>query len=153
MRDLIGIIIIGEHAKGRRIDAGELLEVECEVWIPAARGDVIDEGNAERLRARAVVCGANLPTTEAAERILHQRGVLCMPDFIANAGGVICAAMEYRGATAAQAFQVIEEKIRANVEAVLNEAKSRQVLPRQAAMSLAGARVTAAMSYRRFGLL
>ena len=143
---------VGEHAKGRRIDAGELLEVECEVWIPAARGDVIDEGNAERLRARAVVCGANLPTTEAAERILHQRGVLCVPDFIANAGGVICAAMEYHGATRTAAFQAIEERIRANVEQVLGEAQRAGVPPRRAALDLAVGRVRRAMALRRFSL-
>ena len=56
-----------------------------------------------------------------------------MPDFIANAGGVICAAMEYRGATECQAFQAIEEKIRANVEAVLSAAAAARVPPRQAA--------------------
>jgi glutamate dehydrogenase (NAD(P)+) len=76
-----------------------------------------------------------------------------VPDFIANAGGVICAAMEYRGATEAQAFQAIEEKVRANVEAVLSEAAATRVLPRQAAMRLARARIEEAMSYRRFTVI
>jgi len=76
-----------------------------------------------------------------------------IPDFIANAGGVICAAMEYRGATKSQAFEVIAEKIRANTEAVLNESKARQVLPRQAAVDLAEGRVKEAMGFRRFNVM
>ena len=79
--------------------------------------------------------------------------MLVIPDFIANAGGVICAAMEYRGATESQAFQVIAEKIRANTEAVLKDARDKQVLPRQAAIDLAGAWVKEAMSFRRFNLM
>jgi len=61
--------------------------------------------------------------------------------------------MEYRGATESQAFEAIEEKIRANVEAVLNDAAAERVPPRQAAMRLARARVEEAMSYRRFRLM
>ncbi len=143
---------VGEHGKGQRIDADGLVAVECEVWIPAARGDVIHEGNAERLRTRAVICGANLPTTSAAERILHQRGIVCVPDFIANAGGVICAAMEYHGATRTAAFQAIEERIRRNVDQVLEEAQRSSAPPRHAALELAVAHVRRAMSLRRFSL-
>ena len=143
---------VGEHPKGRRIDAAALVEVECEVWIPAARPDVLQEENAGRLRARAVVCGANLPTTEAAERVLHQRGVVCVPDFIANAGGVICAAMEYHGATRTAAFQAIEERVRDNVEQVLGDAQRAGVPPRRAALDLALGRVRRAMSLRRWSI-
>ena len=67
---------------------------------------------------RAVVLGAHIPAPPASERVLHQRGVLQVPDFIANAGGVICAALEYHGATQAAAFQAIEERIRANTDQV-----------------------------------
>lgn len=114
---------------------------------------MIREDNVARLTTKLVLQGANIPFTPGAERALHERGVLVIPDFIANAGGVICAAMEYRGATESQAFQAIAEKIRANTEAVLSEAKARQVLPRQAAVDLAGSRVREAMRYRRFNLM
>lgn len=97
--------------------------------------------------------GANIPCTPGAERYLHDRGVLVVPDFIANAGGVICAAMEYRGATQSQAFQVIEERIRDNTRAVLERAKETQAPPREAAVALAESRVRDAMTYRRFGMM
>jgi glutamate dehydrogenase (NAD(P)+) len=72
---------------------------------------------------------------------------------IANAGGVICAAVEYRGATRAAAFAAIEERIRANTEQVLADARARGVAPRRAADDLAVARVSQAMSLRRFSIL
>jgi glutamate dehydrogenase (NAD(P)+) len=143
---------VAEHGKGRRIDGEALVEIECELWIPAARPDVLREDNAPRLRARAVVSGANIPATAAAERILHERGVLVVPDFIANAGGVICAAMEYHGATQGAAFQAIEERIRANAEAVLADARRRGVPTRTAAVDLAVGRVRRAMAWRRWSI-
>jgi glutamate dehydrogenase (NAD(P)+) len=99
-----------------------------------------------------VVSGANIPATAAAERILHERGVLVVPDFIANAGGVICAAMEYHGATQGAAFQAIEERIRANAEAVLADARRRGVPTRTAAVDLAVGRVRRAMAWRRWSI-
>jgi glutamate dehydrogenase (NAD(P)+) len=142
-----------DYPDGDKLDRDAVIDVDCDIWIPAARPDVIREDNVARLRTKLVLQGANIPFTPGAERILHERGVLVVPDFIANAGGVICAAMEYRGATESQAFEVIAEKIRANTEAVLNESKSRQVLPRQAAVDFAEGRVRMAMRYRRFNLM
>jgi glutamate dehydrogenase (NAD(P)+) len=69
-------------------------------------------------------------------------------DFIANAGGVICASVEYHGGTQSHALQTIEEKIRANTEVVLANAKKSGSLPRQAAVALAETRVKKAMAYR-----
>jgi glutamate dehydrogenase (NAD(P)+) len=97
--------------------------------------------------------GANIPCTEGAEKALAARGMLVVPDFIANAGGVICAAMEYHGATRAQAFDAIAEKIRANTAAVLREASAAKRLPREAAVELATREVRKAMARRRFGAL
>ena len=142
-----------DYPGGARLESEAIIGIECDVWIPAARPDVVREENVDRLRTRLVLQGANIPFTAGAERRLHARGVLVVPDFIANAGGVICAAMEYRGATQAQAFAVIEEKLRANTEAVLDAAARAKVPPREAAERLASARVVEAMGYRRFGLM
>ena len=125
-----------DYPGGEKLDRDAVIDVECDIWIPAARPDVIREDNVARLRTKLVLQGANIPFTPGAEKILHERGVLVIPDFIANAGGVICAAMEYRGATESQAFQVIEEKIRANTEAVLKRREG------QAGAAAAGGRLT-----------
>ncbi len=95
---------VGEFPGGRAAPGEAILEVECEIWIPAARPDVIHEGNVDFLRAAIVVSGANIPITAAAEERLESRGVLLVPDFVANAGGVICAAVEYARGTEAQAL-------------------------------------------------
>jgi glutamate dehydrogenase (NAD(P)+) len=142
-----------DHAAGQKLPSDAVIDVECDIWIPAARPDVLREDNAHRLKARLVLQGANIPFTEAAESALHERGVLVIPDFIANAGGVICAAMEYQGATQTAAFSAIEERVRQNTEAVLAVVKAERLAPRRAAERLAAERVRQAMSYRRFSVL
>jgi glutamate dehydrogenase (NAD(P)+) len=140
------------YQDAKTMDRDAVIAVECDIWIPAARPDVVNADNVQRLNTRLVVEGANIPFTHEAEKYLADKGILCVPDFIANAGGVICAAMEYQGASQAAAFQTIEEKLRRNTEQVLQAVKRKQMLPRQAAMELATERVKKAMSFRRYSL-
>ncbi len=140
-----------DYQDAEKREAEAILDVDCDIWIPAARPDVVREDNAARLRARLVLQGANIPFTPGAEKALAARGVLVIPDFVANAGGVICAAMEYHGATQAAAFDVIAAKLRENTQAVLAGAKGG-VLPREAALRLAEARLRKAMALRRFSV-
>jgi len=141
-----------DYPDGERLPTDAVIGIDCDIWIPAARPDVIHADNVGQLRARLVIEGANIPITAEAERQLHERGVLCVPDFIANAGGVICAAMEYHGATEGAALQTIQEKLRRNTRLVLEDACRRGILPRQAAQELAEARVRKAMDLRRYSL-
>ena len=141
-----------DYHKGKKLDRDAVIDIECDIWIPAARPDVINEDNVQRLRARLVIEAANIPVTHGAEKYLHDKGVLCVPDFIANAGGVICAAMEYQGACQEAAFQSIMEKVRLNTEEVLDDARERGILPRDAAVELALQRVKKAMGFRRWSL-
>jgi glutamate dehydrogenase (NAD(P)+) len=140
-----------DHPQGEKLDRDAVIDLECEIWIPAARPDVIHDDNVHRLKTRLVIEGANIPITPGAEKILHQRGVLCLPDFIANAGGVICAAMEYHGASETAALATIAEKIRHNTQEVLEQAKRQGMLPRDAALQMAVTRVKRAMDTRRWG--
>lgn len=141
---------LGDHRSGRALAADEIIDVACDVWIPAARPDVITAANVARLRTRLVAQGANIPCTADAELALAARGILVLPDFIANAGGVICAATELQHGTQAQAFAAIEEKLRANTRSVLDEAKRTNAAPRAAATALAVSRVRRAMQARRW---
>lgn len=143
---------VSDYPEGERLDRDAVVGLPCDIWIPAARPDVVDEANVDRLQARLVVQGANIPFTEGAERILHERGVLVVPDFIANAGGVICAAMEWRGSTESAALEAIREKVRRNTQLVLADARDRRIPPRQAAVAMAEARVRKAMGFRRYSL-
>ena len=141
-----------DYSGGKKLSGDSLIDLECDIWIPAARPDVIREDNMERLQARLVVQGANIPVTAGAEKYLHEKGILCVPDFIANAGGVICAAMEYRGACEVTAMQAIQEKVRRNTEQVLKEVRTKKILPRQAAVDLALSRIKKAMSFKRWSV-
>lgn len=139
-----------DHLRGRKLDLDAVIDIPCDIWIPAARPDVIHADNVARLQTRLVAEGANIPCSVEAEQALAARGVLVLPDFIANAGGVICAAIEYRGGTETDALASIAEKIRSNTEAVLDEVQRTGALPRTAALSLATARVHRAMQTRRW---
>jgi glutamate dehydrogenase/leucine dehydrogenase len=138
------------HPRGEKRDGDAILDVDCDIWIPAARPDVIRGDNAGRLRARLIPQGANIPCTPEAEQALHDRGILVVPDFIANAGGVICASIEYRGGTRQAAFDYIDERIRMNTRLVLDESRRSKTLPRAAALALADERLRAATATRRW---
>ena len=142
-----------EQPLGAKLARDAVIAVDAEILVPAARPDVVRDDNAAEVRARLILQGANIPCTESAEKLLHQRGVMLVPDFIANAGGVICAALEYRGSTQAAVFETISERIRANTAEVRQAVPGKGILPRQAAVVLAGARVRAAMVYRRFSIM
>lgn len=143
---------VTDYPHGKKLPRDGVIDIECDIWLPAARPDVIHEGNVNRLNARLVVQGANIPLTHGAEKILHDKGVLCIPDFIANAGGVICAAMEYQGGSQSAAFAAIADKLRHNTDQLMQTMQQKEILPRQAAMDMALERIRKAMSYRRFSL-
>ena len=84
-----------EFDGGESMPAEDLIEVECDVLIPAALGGMIHQGNADRVQCRMVVEGANSPTTPAADEILKSKGVYMIPDVMANAGGVVCSYFEW----------------------------------------------------------
>jgi glutamate dehydrogenase/leucine dehydrogenase len=142
-------VSVAACGQGSPIPRDDLLGVDCDLLIPAARPDVLDAAAAELVRATVVLEGANIPATAEAELLLHKRGVLVVPDIIANAGGVICASVEYRGGTQAQALAHVQEQVAANTTQVLEDARELGILPREAAEDLARARVAEATSYRR----
>jgi len=141
---------ICEFDAGDNLPRDAIIGVDCDILVPAARPDVIRADNQASVKAKLIVPGANIGITEKAEKMLHERGVLCMPDFIANAGGVICAAVEYAGGTEAQVFDIIDEKIRGNTIEVLERTRRDKIPPREAAVQMARERVTSAMRYQRF---
>jgi glutamate dehydrogenase (NAD(P)+) len=96
-----------EHCEdAERIEKEALLELDVDVLVPCARHHSIRADNVGRIRARTISCGANVPVTREAEKVLAERGILCVPDFVANAGGVLGGTMEFAGIrpSAIQAF-------------------------------------------------
>ena len=86
---------VGDMEGVDRISPDELLETECELFIPAALGGMIHKQNAGRLRCKLMIEGANSPTTPAADEILADNGVHVIPDVMANAGGVVVSYFEW----------------------------------------------------------
>jgi glutamate dehydrogenase (NAD(P)+) len=140
---------VTSYGRGKAISNEDLFAVPCDVLIPAARPDCIREDNVEQIQAKLIIQGANIPATAAAEARLHERGILSVPDFIANAGGVICASVEYHGGSESSAFEQIASKISHNTREVLERVRGEGIEPRVAANDLARARVEAAMALRR----
>ena len=134
------------HGAGQRLEADALFAVDCDILIPAATPDVIRADNQADIRARLILEGANIPATAEAEAALAARGVLLVPDFIANAGGLIMAAMEYAKKNAAEAFVAISTKIKENTALTVDMSRQHGLLPRAAAERMARDRVKKAMA-------
>ncbi len=84
-----------KYPKAEPVSNHELLEIDCEVLLPAATENQITSQNAQRIKCRILAEGANGPTTSAADEILEQKGVFVIPDILANAGGVTCSYFEW----------------------------------------------------------
>jgi len=141
---------VTEFGSGKVLGRDAIVGVDCDIWIPAARPDVLTGENVGDLKARLVIQGANIPATVQAEKMMHERGVVIVPDFIANAGGVICASVEYHGGSEGAALDTVTDKVKRNTHAVLSKARADNVMPRTAAEDLARQRVRKAMALRRW---
>jgi glutamate dehydrogenase (NAD(P)+) len=86
---------IREYKDAELISNEELLELDCDVLIPAAISAQIHQDNADKVKAKLVVEGANGPTTPEADHIMSDKGILVVPDILANAGGVIVSYFEW----------------------------------------------------------
>jgi glutamate dehydrogenase (NAD(P)+) len=83
------------YGEAERVSNSELLELDCDVLLPAATENQITSTNAERLTCKVLAEGANGPTTAAADEILYQKGIFVIPDILANAGGVTVSYFEW----------------------------------------------------------
>lgn len=140
------------HIAGvKHLSTGEELTLPADVLIPAARQDVVDADTAGQLSASVVAEGANLPLTAEAQTVLAERGVTVVPDFIANAGGVVAAAYAMDARHTAfptepnQIRAAVSERLRANTLHVLEESMRDAVTTHVAARRLAEQRVRTAM--------
>ena len=106
-----------ELAGAEAIEPDELLDIECELFVPAALGGMIHRDNADRLRCRVIVEGANNPTTPTGDEILSDKGVLIVPDVLANAGGVVASYFEW--VQNLQHFRWDEREVNARLEKIM----------------------------------
>jgi glutamate dehydrogenase (NAD(P)+) len=140
---------------GSVLPADTALTVDADILIPAAREDTVNDVIAASTNVKLVVEGANLPTSPSSRRILHERGIAVVPDFIANPGGIVAAAHSMSARYSpivvepGDIITMISTKLRANTTAVLDESSSAGLTPHEAAYGLAQKRVLEAMQLRR----
>ncbi len=135
-----------DHAPGERRSREELFDVPCDVLVPGARPDVITRDSARSLPCAAVVPAANIPYAEGAVEVLHGRGVLALPDFVTNAGGVhLYEAPGCRDDPAA-CLEEVERLVGDTVTHVLDAAGADGGTPSDAALEVARAYLRAAGS-------
>jgi glutamate dehydrogenase (NAD(P)+) len=133
-------------------DKEGIFDVDSDIFIPAAIGDVITDKTASKLlkhNIKMVVEAANLPTLPDSGEYLHKNGVWIIPDFIANAGGVIGSFVEYQGRTEKEAFELIKYKIVKAVRNILTEAVMREENPRTLATEMSKQVIYRAMLLRK----
>ncbi|GAA1055409.1 glutamate dehydrogenase [Agromyces luteolus] len=141
-------------AGGDALDRDAVLTQDVDLLVPAAVEGVLHGGNAADVLAKVVVEGANGPTTPAADAILRERGVLVVPDILANAGGVIVSYFEWVQANQAYWWRVdevesrLEERMLNAWRHVLGYAEARDLSLRTAATALAVERVAEAHRLR-----
>jgi glutamate dehydrogenase (NAD(P)+) len=139
---------------GDDVSGDAIYDVPCDLFIPAALGGVITEAVAHRLHARVIVEAANGPTTRAAEPVLEARGIVVVPDILANAGGVTASYFEW--AQTRQGYpwddEVVAERLRKRMDtafgSVWGKAEALGVTMRRAAFALALERVAEAIEAR-----
>jgi len=154
IKSIFDVKNLGEVKSDNRIGASEVLEVECDLLIPAALGGVINEKNADKIKADFIIEGANQPITTSADEKLKAMGILIVPDILANSGGVMGSYFEWTQNI--QQFSWPIEKFRKELDermefAFINVhkvAKKYKVDLRTAAFIVAVGRVSSAFSVR-----
>lgn len=135
--------IIQYQGKAKRLKPEDFWSIPVDVLIPASVTDVINEKNKERIKAKIIVEAANIPMRENIEENLFQKGILIVPDFVANAGGVISSYSEYKGYHLKRMFDLVERKIKKTTKLVLKESLKRNTNPRKIALEIAKEKILA----------
>ena len=128
----------------KRCGSHFVVELNVDIIVPAALPDVINTTNVERVKAKMVVEAANLPVRPEIEKVLANRGVMVVPDILANAGGVISSYAEYRGYNPKRMLELVQRKIRQNTVKVIETALDNDIAIRDAAMNIAKERIAKA---------
>ncbi len=108
-----------------------------DILIPASVTDVINDSNKNAVRAKIIVEAGNIPMSEKIEKEFFQKGILIVPDFVANAGGVISSYAEYRGYNPKKMFELVSKKVRNATKLVLTQSIKEKRSPREVGMEIA----------------
>ncbi len=139
---------VKNYRPGEEYDREKIFDVETDIFIPAAATDAVNLTNVGALKTRIIVEGANIAITGKAEEYLINNGVLVVPDFLANSGGLIGSYAELARKSQQETYEIIKEKITRAVSQVLDSVSRSNSSPREIALSLAKESVRRAMEFR-----
>jgi glutamate dehydrogenase (NAD(P)+) len=129
------------YRPGKVLPNMDIISVPADILVPAAVPDLIRPSEVKRVKARLIVEGSNIPMKPSTEGMFHKKGVLVVPDFVANSGGVISSYVEYIGGTEKDMFRMVEDKITKNTRMVLGRSREKGIPPREAALDISRERV------------
>ncbi len=132
-----------DYPKGEKISAEKFWEIETDILIPASVTNVINDQNKNAIRTKVIVEAGNIPMSEEIEQEFFEKGIVIVPDFIANAGGVISSYAEYRGYNPKRMFETVQRKIVKNTKHVMKEALKSKKNPRKVGLEIALQRIQA----------
>ena len=130
-----------DYPFGQKISAAGFWEIETDILIPASITNVINDSNKNKIKTKLIVEAGNIPMSEDIEKEFLQKNIWVVPDFIANAGGVISSYAEYRGYNPKRMMDTVEKKIVKNVTIVLKRAIKENKNPRDVGMDIAIERI------------
>lgn len=139
---------LSKYRAATSLKISDFWKTPVDILIPASVTDVINDSNKRSIKAKIIVEGANIPMSEKIEKELWRRGILVVPDFVANSGGVISSYAEYRGYNPKKMFEVVQRKIKKMAWAVLKASLKKNKNPREVALLIAKSKVEAAMQNR-----
>ncbi len=134
-----------DYPNGKKLKSGDIFNLSVDVLIPAAITDSINDSNKNSIKAKIIIEGSNIPMRENVEEELFKRGIIIVPDFVANAGGVISSYAEYCGYDREKMFEMIEEKILKTTRLVMEKSLKDGKNPRHVAMEMARKKIEAKM--------
>lgn len=140
---------LSQYHGGKILPTGDFWKVPVDILIPASVTDVINETNKNHIKAKIIVEAGNIPMQEHIEEELFAKGILIVPDFVANAGGVISSYAEHRGYNPKRMFELVERKIVKIATVVLKKSIAQKKNPRTVGMELAHAKVKKKMHARK----
>ena len=132
---------VTNYKPGSKDCCEDILNVKADILITAAIPDLINVSDVRNLKFKLIVEGSNIPMTYDIEELINDKGVLVVPDFVANAGGVISSYVEYKGGSEKEMFKLVEKKVANNTKIVMEAAKKRKCVPRQCALEIAKERI------------
>ena len=127
LRRQVGSDVVNQFPKVERIDKSELAALKVDIFCPCAQPHSITRGNAKNVAAKIISPGANAHTTADAEQVLFKKGILSLPDFVANCGGAMAAGMRRSGLSHDFIQHFIEHKFGQKVNSMIKAAEKDRI--------------------------